>query len=648
VNKIMMQAPKIAALIWATNRPRSWVETALCVSHIQGVNEVYFCLEKVSVEYDDLLCKANLKLHIGSSISEAVSLLVDEGYEQILIVTQPVAACVYTISIASSWMAKDPRVGTLSFLSNGGGYLSFPHRNTEVPFGVDGHNEITLTQRLRTRLPLARPTPISIPEGAINLLGRSALVVCDGLSPEFDKTPQIAIAEFGLNASRRGFNNFLDANTFVTRVWDGPHYRHSALNDFDSRHQLHLKHHFFPGLCEEEKNSLDAPVAQAMDLARAKATGLRVLIDGSVLGPMEMGTQLLILALSLALAKEPEVQWVGVAVPDPKNLPNYASALKFNNKIQLLHAGSLDFPDAPQVDIIHRPFQPGSKIPWDRWRHLAKRTLITVQDLIAYRNGFYFKNSDEWREYRNNFRAQVAQADGIVSISHDVVDPILEEALPISKDSIFVIENGIDFRSSNEAMSMPNVMIERGLEAASFLVVLGATYAHKNRDFAIKIWAELKKRGHKLALVLVGANVPFGSTRGEEAYLLNGTHKDVVILADVSGEERNWLLRHSSLALYTTAAEGFGQIPFEAAQFDKPSLFVSFGPLKELINDDKSPEIFDLEALVERAEELLTDSSAAKQLISKIKGLSSTLSWQQTAKKSVDAYFELLSRPKKY
>ena len=90
-----------------------------------------------------------------------------------------------------------------------------------------------------------------------------------------------------------------------------------------------------------------------------------------------------------------------------------------------------------------------------------------------------------------------------------------------------------------------------------------------------------------------------------------------------------------------------GQIPFEAAQFDRPSLFVSFGPLRELIDDVESPDTFDLDALVLRAEQLIGDPAAAARQIALIKKQLTTLSWDQTAKKSVDAYFELLGRAMK-
>ena len=640
------ESTDVAAVVCVGRDPEQWVETLRSLGRTNGLSKIVVA---VTCEVDQARILAGERVQIRKTASPQsliAELVSDEKYNQVLLVTEPVVISRDALDVAAVWVARDARVATVSFLSNSAGYLSFPFRNTEHPVGAPGHNEMTLTRRLRTLPPMIEPVPISVPEGGAILLGASAINAAGGLDEAFFDNPRIQVVEFALRASRRGFLSYLDANTYITLPWDGKGFQGSKLESEEARAKLFARYTFFPGLYDVERGPSTTPLSEALDLARAKAEGLRILIDGACLGPQEMGTQLLIMALSLALAKLDAVKWIGVGVPNPGALPSYAQKLFTNPKIQVLSAGALTFPDAPMVDILHRPYQPSGPIPWDRWRQLARRSIITIQDLIAYRNGSYFFSWQDWTAYRTELRKASAQCDGIVSISHDVVHSITEERLQIPNDRLYVIENGIDYRSGDQPTRVPMAVAERGLTAKPFLFVLGATYAHKNRDVAIRVWQKLVDRGHDLALILVGATVPCGSTRLEEANLIRaGDEDNFLVLPDVGAEERNWLLKHSSLVVYPTSAEGFGQMPFEAARFNKPSLYVAFGPLQELIDDKDAPKVWDIDVLADRAEVLLTDPAAAQSAVKNALQNIDGLSWDETARKTVDAYFDLLSKP---
>ena len=67
-------------------------------------------------------------------------------------------------------------------------------------------------------------------------------------------------------------------------------------------------------LHEPQRRRADSALQLTMSTARAKIQGLRILIDGSCLGPIENGTQVQTLALIEALASRDDVQWVGVGL----------------------------------------------------------------------------------------------------------------------------------------------------------------------------------------------------------------------------------------------------------------------------------------------------------------------------------------------
>jgi glycosyltransferase involved in cell wall biosynthesis len=634
----------VVALVWIDRVGFSWNETLAALLKIKSIRAIHVGF---GAEQDaSVLRKTDPRIiiHPDKTMLEVSSEVHDEKSDFVLFVTWPVRPPPEVLDLALDWMRDDPRIGTMSFLSNSGGSLSFPHRNAGSPLGVDGHDEQSLTTLLRQR-PNRAPTPIQVADGAMVLVSRGTMDVCGDLQDFGSQHCAVAVAELSLRAAKRGFNSYLDSYSYVTVSWDGTGPFQSVLANPDSRHALHVRHPHFPGGYDVEQNRENSVLADALNSARAKAMGLRVLIDGSVLGPKEMGTQLLILKLSAALAARPEVQFVAVGVPDPGALPPYARELSSISKVRVVPAGQIDFPGAPHVDIVHRPYQPTVAIPWDRWRGLAHRTVITVQDLIAYRNGAYFQNVEEWLHYRDNFLKQISHVDAVVSISRDVIDVIREERLPIDASRIYLVENGADARSKDEPTRIPDAFLRQGWASNSYLFVLGATYAHKNRDLAIRVWARLRERGFPHKLVLAGANVPFGASRNEESLATKPELEEhILVLPDVSSEERNWLMRNSSLAVYLTAAEGFGQVPFEAARVDVPSLFVSFGPLRELIDDPASPVSFEVEGLVDRAETLLTEHVLAKTSIAAVLKNIDHLTWAETARKTVSAYFEILEQ----
>lgn len=636
----------ITALLWVDRAANAWNETIAALLKMKQVGKIYVAF---SAHQDpSSIRKRDARVVILDEVGllEAVRVALADASDLVLFVTWPCRPSPDALDLAAGWMIDDPRIGTMSFLSNSAGSFSFPHRNTGT-LGVDGHDEVSLTKSLRSAMkPDSRPAPVQLPDGAMVLVGRSMLDVCGDFDDYEAGNLSLALVDMALRGGKRGFNSFLDPFTFVTVPWDNVGAYQSVLTNPDARHAIFLRHPHFPIGYDLERTRSNSVLAQVLDGARSRTMGIRVLIDGSALGPKEMGTQVCITQLSAALADCKEIQYVVLGVPNPAALPLYAQELRLHPKIQLISAGSLDFPNAPQVDIIHRPYQPSSPIPWDRWREISKRSVITVQDLIAYRNVSYFATPEEWISYRDNFHQQVAHVDAVFNISHDVVSVITDERLPIDASRVYVIENGTDALNKEKPTRIPDAVLERGWAGRPFLFVLGATYAHKNRDLAIRVWAQLREKGYPHKLILAGPTVPHGSTRIEESLLDSPELAEHILnLPDVDADERNWLLRFSRLVVYLTSAEGFGLVPFEAASLDVPSLYVSFGPLRELIEDPNLPRTYEVAGLVARAEALLTNADIARASIAGVLKNVHQLTWAEAARKTVDAYFDILSQP---
>lgn len=568
-------------------------------------------------------------------------------HKAFVVVREPAIVSPDAFTRARKIIEDDVRVATVSFLSNDGDYLSTPHRNTPQLLVPSGMTEVTVTRSLRSEPLLEGAVPIPVPAGVVVAISATA-VSSIGSVPGSAPTSEYAVLDLALRAVRRGLQNVLDPSTYVVRV-PAPERQIEVLHDPVLRAAIHERYPYFPALYDHARGSQEEPLAGALALARSAIEGISVLVDGSVLGPFEMGTQVQILNLIQALSQHPAIRSVAVGIAGP--IPAYAEPYIQSPKVKVVQARDGDFDVTERYDILHRPCQTDGDTPWNRWREIASRIVITVQDLIAYNNGAYFPNSDAWLHYRENFRTSMKCADGVVAISDDVSSLLRAERMPVSSENTRVIWNGTDHDLvTSSPMAPPDEILVHGMEASSFIFVLGTSYAHKNRDLAINAWRELRARGRQEKLILAGVVVPYGSTRNEEIRarlaLAEEVRPDILILPDVRAEERLWLLSHASLVFYPTSAEGFGLVPFEAAQCGTPTLFVPFGPLGETLPDiPVAAEDWSPIAMAYAAEKLLGDPAVARSQIDAVKTAAKQFTWGLTADQAVAFYRDLLNRP---
>jgi glycosyltransferase involved in cell wall biosynthesis len=291
--------------------------------------------------------------------------------------------------------------------------------------------------------------------------------------------------------------------------------------------------------------------------------------------------------------------------------------------------------------------QPDAAFDVDAWREAADRILVSVLDLIAYQIGSYHPSGEAWLRYRDVMQRVVNRVDGVAVISEDVGVQVASERLPVDPTRLVVAPYGCDHLTGAEPASVPLELLARGYTAGEFLLTIGANYTHKNRDLAVRTLHVLWDRGHKLSLVLVGAGVPHGSSRALEDRARGWDDDEVIfVLPDVTSEERNWLLRHASVVLYPTGAEGFGLVPFEAARFGTPTVYVPFGPLAEVAGSPPGlPSDWDPEGMADSVERLIADPSAVERHVSATLAAGESYTWARTADLLVSAYRRLLSQP---
>lgn len=608
------------------------IPTILLTSDPDGTSQVFGAMD--------------VDVRTGTLAELLVALAATEGAAgAVAVATQPVVVPQELLSPAVRDILDDPRTATVSFLSNSAGYLSFPDRNVPSAFLPPGHSEQTLTDLLRA-VPVGDPVvPVPVPAGSLLLVAAVALRTLGALRTDAP-TVGASLVEFSLRGVRRGLRNVLDATTFVTTAFDAR--RREVHGDPVLRSWLTGLHIFYPTLHDQERDGDDSPLADALRLRSAAVRGLHVLVDGSCLGPYEMGTQVAVLAQIKALAAHRSVSRVVVGTRGAA-VPPYARPVLSSPTVEVVDIGAMDFPGAPHVDVVHRPFQPDGPIPFDRWRAIASRIVVTVQDLIAYENGAYHATGYNWMVYRSCMKDATYAADAVVAVSHDTATSLELTRLRRLDDHVHVVENGTDhLRDRASSPTAPPVLGRDGEPERPFLVVLGAAYAHKNRDLAIRAWQLLRAEGRDVDLVLAGVVVPVGSTRDDEALAIRAGGERPVVLADVTTAERDWLLGNAAVVLYPTSAEGFGLIPFEAATFGTPSVFVAFGPLAEFLGGTPGLATEWTPAAIARATAaFLDDTELGERHIEHVLQAGAPLTWDRYADRLVRVYQEALALPRR-
>jgi glycosyltransferase involved in cell wall biosynthesis len=582
---------------------------------------------------------------VAHSVAQFVNELHDAyPFAHIFLLAWPVVLPPDPLDIALGLADADLRCSCVCFFSNAAGYLSFPHRDSPSIHQIDDLDEQMITRKLRHAgddLP-----PVAIPYAT----GPAVLLTSQGLSvtgPFPDRGPDIefALAEHSCRARCHGMIDYLDPSTFVLRPRD-------IVTGFPNNSWISPQHEAwlnerYPGVIEapREPRERSAALGDTFAAARASVGGLRVVVDGSVIGPKEMGTQVAVLALVDALAARPEIASIGVslALSAP---PQYAAPVLQQPKVDSRFAPGNDFSVFGEVDVIHRPFQ--SSVEGDEWRRSASRIVMTLHDLIAYQVPVYHETASEWFRYREAIRNAAADVDGLIVLSEDIRRQVVAERLGIEASRVFVVPNGVGHLSGEETEVAPDELLRRGFDGDRFLLVLGADYAHKNRGRAVEVLRELNAMGHGLSLVLAGAHVPYGSSRTDED-MARTPDLPVFVVPDVSSAERNWLLRHASVVLYLTSAEGFGLVPHEAAAFGTPTVFVPFGPLGERFPDlVATPADWSVAELAKAADLLLRDPEIARQQVDSIVRDTKRYDWSDTATGVVDVYRAVLAKPPRH
>jgi glycosyltransferase involved in cell wall biosynthesis len=230
----------------------------------------------------------------------------------------------------------------------------------------------------------------------------------------------------------------------------------------------------------------------------------------------------------------------------------------------------------------------------------------------------------------------------VVFFSNVTAEEAIKEEL-VERDRTDVVYIGTDHTLEELAAVEESPITGTKLGESPFLLCLGQDFAHKNRGFALRVLAALRERHDwRGGLVFAGPHVPFGSSASEEAAFLarHPELADVVIdVAAVDEGKKRWLLHNAELMLYPSVHEGFGLVPFEAAEAGLVCAFAAQTAMAELLPSSLALiEQWDPDVTADRIAPYLASEKRRSEHVAAVRATAAPLTWRRTARALIDVY----------
>ena len=537
---------------------------------------------------------------------------------------------------------SDGLVATASTLSNHGTILTVPDLHDPQPTLPPGLSTTEADARIARASPRIYPR---IPTGVGHCLyiRRSALELVGGFDDAFSPGYGEEV-DFCQRCLARGLRHVAADDLYVFHHGGGSFGGTRSARQLANEAELNRRYPYYAKAVHEAATSQSIPLARTLAAARLAIGELSVTIDGSSLGATLTGTQVLALELAAALARRPDVR---LRVTVPRALGDRAREILDGLGIERIWHDEVDG-DIEPSDVVHRPYQVTTPRDLLLMPRLGRRIVLTQLDSIAYHNPAYFADYADWSGYRELARQALGFADRVVFCSPHARDDSLAEDL-VHDERAVLVPLGIDHQV---VAPEGEPVAPAGVEGRPFLLCLGTDFLHKNHPFAFKLFERLREHhGFGGRLVLAGPNAASGTSAQEEA-AWRAAHPqltiDVVALGECAEAEKAWLYRNAALVLYPTTFEGFGFIPFEAAEAGAPSLWADQSSMGDLLPSEHAGIVpWDVDASAANAARLIEDSGAREALVSAVRAAGADFTWDRTAEQLLTVYREAATAPRR-
>lgn len=271
-------------------------------------------------------------------------------------------------------------------------------------------------------------------------------------------------------------------------------------------------------------------------------------------------------------------------------------------------------------DILYHPFQ---------YLSLCARgkQIITIHDFIP----LYYPEvaKHQYRYYKYLMPHLLKRADKVICISKNTMEDLIK-LYKVDKSKIHMVYNGYDTEMFNIENINEQVLKNYNINYP-YMIMVGASYPHKNLSSAIRAFKELEsKQGCKL--LIIGKTSPYIEGLKKLTKELN-LEEEVIFLGYVPDEDLKTLYNKAKAFVYPTLYEGFGLPILEAAACDTVVLCSNNSSLPEVYGEGAitfNPE--SIEEIKEAMEIALKDHDKVQETKEKARENLKRFSWEKTAK----------------
>jgi|GEM_PF-588166 len=393
--------------------------------------------------------------------------------------------------------------------------------------------------------------------------------------------------DFCMRAFRRGYIHVADCSTFVYHK--GQASFQDGRDELENKNSkiLHAMYPEYPALVSSFKSRILESIRKEMSDTRTEAfPQMKIGISANLLGLniAWTGCHMYINSLLKEFYNTDEFKYkkrfysfIHISSQKMYHKLNFLQNRIFarNSQDILLHG--------PTLDVFHRAYQCYSV--YDLFSLFRGRvSVITIHDLISYKNESYFKSVEDHFLYKKLMRLSLLLADRIIAISHHNKIDILNN-FDISADKIDVVHHGIDqkYLSVKNRNKDTSIFLKKkfGIHG-SYILYVGTDFPHKNlKNLLLAYTALCDKKKINYSLVLAGPSASKQYRNSLKKYTSNA----VIFLDYIQEEDMVDLYASASLFVYPSLYEGFGFPILEAMACGVPVVASRATSIPEVVGD---------------------------------------------------------------
>lgn len=300
---------------------------------------------------------------------------------------------------------------------------------------------------------------------------------------------------------------------------------------------------------------------------------------------------------------------------------------------KLLSSLNLALYHYPQFDL---PFFINSNI----------KVIVTLHDFTHFETRDYFAKVRQAKKliaFYLTYHA-IKRAEKIICVSENTKVLLLRYFPKINKNNIDVIYHGADSFYLEHSSSAPDIFQKFEIKKDKYILYVGVRRPHKNLSFLISAFSYIKQKLNDYKLVIAGNNKPYSS---KEIELVNklSLENDVIFTGFVEDLILKNLYKHAACLVSPSISEGFNIPILEAMVNHIPVLVSNLNVHKEIAGHAAIYfDPTDLNDLVLKLSNLLTDFKIKSELNKKAKLQVRKFSWETSANKMIKIYNSLYYR----